>query len=462
MRYTPYMSRLPTVAIIGRPNTGKSTLFNKMVGRRLAIENEVAGTTRDQIAAKVDDPELDFLLVDTGGIGGGSTDKDLEEDVSRQSVLALSSADLIVFTINGREDLTSSDQEIISILRTQRKQHVPLIIAVTKCDTPAVEQTRAGEYESLGITETIVYVSAAHNSGVNELITEIVEELKKLHFTKQEKETLDDVRPPRVAFVGTPNVGKSSLVNALMSDTQRKESARIVSPIPGTTRDSTDTVIRHDEKEYVFVDTAGLRRKSKVDEDIEYYSNLRSIKAIADADITVLVLDAGQQISKQEKRVANMAVSEGKGLIILVNKSDTIDKDIKKEKELEVQVVLQFCRFAPVLFTSAVTRTGLPKLFALIDTVDRNRKRRIATRDLRRWFEGVIQRVPAQMLSRCKYMTQADEIPPTFVFIVPNPKDVHVGQLRYLENTLRQTFAFEGTPVRMITKRDAESQKRKR
>jgi GTPase len=433
-----------------------------MLGKRLAIENEVAGTTRDQIAAKVEDDALDFLLVDTGGIGGGSMDKDLEEDVSRQSVLALSSADLIVFTINGREELTSSDQEVIKILRTRRKTHVPVIIAVTKCDNMDIEDERAGEFEGLGITEDIAYLSAAHNMGVGDLVDTIIDRLKALHFEKQKKDELESVDPPRIAFVGTPNVGKSSLVNALMSDTQRKESARIVSPIPGTTRDSTDTVVRHDDKDYVFVDTAGLRRKSKVDEDLEYYSNLRSIKAIADCDITVLVLDAGLPISKQEKRVASMTVNEGKGLIILVNKSDTIDADTKKEKQMEVESVLQFCRFAPILFTSAVTRTGLPKLFKLIETVDRNRKRRVAVRDLRRWFEGAIQRVPAAMLSRCKFMIQAEEVPPTFVFFVPNPKDVHVGQLRFLENSLRQTFAFEGTPMRMITKRDAESQKRKR
>lgn len=454
------MSRLPTVAIIGRPNTGKSTLFNRMVGQRIAIENEVAGTTRDQIASKVETEELDYLLVDTGGIGGGSTDKDLEDDVSRQSVLALESADLIVFTVNGREELTASDQEVVSILRKQRKQHVPLVLAVTKCDNGNIEEERSGEFAALGIADETVFLSATHNLGVGQLEDAIVSLLKKLHFQKQPPSATDAPPPPRIAFVGTPNVGKSSLVNALMSDAQRKTSARIVSPIPGTTRDSSDTVVKSDGKEYVFVDTAGLRRKSRVEEDLEYYSNLRSIKAIADADITILVLDANAPISKQEKRIASMTVAEGKGLIVLINKCDTVDKDVKKEKQLEVQALLQFCRYAPIMFTSAVTREGLPKIFALIDTVERNRARRIGIRDLRRWFETVVQRVPSPMLARCKFLTQAEEIPPTFVFFVPNPKAVHVAQLRFLENSLRETFAFEGTPLRLITKREAENDRR--
>jgi GTPase len=454
------MSRLATVAIIGRPNTGKSTLFNRMVGQRLAIENEIAGTTRDQIAAKAENEELDFLLVDTGGIGGGSTDADLEEDVSRQSVLALEAADLIVFTVNGREELTASDREVVNILRKQRKSHVPVVIAVTKCDKPSVEEERTGEYEALGITDDVVFTSAAHNMGLGELTDVIIAHLKKLHFTKEEKIEMTEATPPRIAFVGIPNVGKSSLVNALMSDTQRKNAARIVSPIPGTTRDSSDTVVRHDEKDYVFVDTAGLRRKARVEEDLEYLSNIRSVKAIADSDITVLVLDAKLAISKQEKRIVNMAASEGKGLIVIVNKADLMDADEKKEKQLEVQYVLKFCKYAPVLFTSAQTRENLPKIFTLIETVARNRNRRIVTRDLRRWFEGAVQRAPSKGLSRCKFLTQAEEVPPTFVLFVPNPKEVTVAQLRFLENSMRETFAFEGTPIRMITKKDEERARR--
>ena len=457
------MSKLPTVAIIGRPNTGKSTLFNRMVGRRLAIENEVAGTTRDQIASRVETELVDFLLVDTGGIGGGSTDKDLEDDVSRQSVLALTAADLIVFTVNGREELTASDQEVISILRKNRKTHVPLVLAITKCDTPDIAEERTGEYEGLGITEDILFVSAAHNQGIDDLIDVIAKRLRALHFSKKEqKEEQSEKSAPRIALVGTPNVGKSSLINALMSEPQRQTSARIVSPIPGTTRDSSDTVIKHEDKEYVFVDTAGLRRKARVEEDIEYLSNLRSIQAIADSDIVVLVIDSSLPISKQEKRIANMAAGEGKGLIILSNKSDLINAEVKKEKEMEIKAVLQFCDFAPILFTSAKTRTQLPKLFTLIESVQRNRNRRITMRDIRRWFESAVQRLPSHVLAKCKFITQAEQVPPTFVFFVSNPKRVNVTHLRYLENSLRQTFAFEGTPIRLITKQDGEKERRKR
>ncbi len=460
------MPKLPTVAIIGRPNTGKSTLFNRIVGERLAIENEVAGTTRDQIAAKVLTDELDFLLIDTGGIGGGSTDKDLEDDVEKQSILAVTSADLIIFTVNGKEELTASDQEVISILRKKRKSHVPVVLAVTKCDSPSVIKNRETEYESLDIAGDTVFLSATHNIGIGELTDVITTRLKELHFTKEKKEEPAEgaitAEPPRIAFIGTPNVGKSSLVNALMSDAQRKTSPRIVSEIPGTTRDASDTVVKFNEKDYVFVDTAGLRRKSRVEADIEYFSNLRSIKAIVDSDIVVLVLDAKLAISKQEKRIAAMAISEGKGMIILVNKCDMIDGDEKAEKQLEIKHVLRFCQFSPVLFTSALTRENLPKIFTMIETVTRNRARRISVRDLRRWFEGCIQRLPSHALSQCKFITQGEEVPPTFVFFVRHAKAVNVTQLRYLENSLRQTFSFEGTPIRMITKQDEQRAERKR
>jgi len=456
------MSRIPTVAIIGRPNTGKSTLFNRLVGRRLAIENAVAGTTRDQIAARVEGEELDYLVVDTGGIGGGSTDKDLEDDVSRQSVLALETADLILFTLNGREELTASDQKVIDILRKQRKAHVPVLLVITKCDTPKVAEARIAEFQALGITDDVLLTSAAHGIGILELEETITERLRTMSFEKQPKLAQESVEPARIAIVGTPNVGKSSLINALMSDPQRETAARIVSEIPGTTRDATDTVIKHDGQDYVFVDTAGLRRKARVEADIEYFSNLRSIQAIGSADIAVLVLDAQLEISRQEKRIANMAAEEGKGLIIIMNKSDKIDADMKQEKQVEIAVELPFARFAPVLFTSAKTRENLPKLFALIESVRRNRLRRLPTKDLRRWFDHSIQRLPAKALSKTKFLTQAEEVPPTFVLFVNNPKAVKVSELKFMEKSLRQTFAFEGTPIRFITKQKPRDEARER
>ncbi len=415
--------------------------------------SDVAGTTRDHVAYKVQRDEMDYLLLDTGGIGGGSTDKDFESDVSAQSRVALESADLIIFTIDGREEMTSSDFAVVDILRKRKKRHVPVILAATKCDNFDDAEVRLHEYHALGIAEQIIQISSLHRIGTDELDTMIIEELKRLHFTKEkpEEERTEQSRP-RVALVGKPNVGKSSIINALMSDPQRALSARIVSDIPGTTRDSSDSVIKHDDREYVFVDTAGLRRKSRVDEDLESISAIKSLQAVEDSDITIITLDASDVISKQDKRIASLAIDEGKGLIILINKADLLSPEEKAEKEEEVRAALRFCRFAQIMFCSAKSREGLLKLFPVIDTVHRNLHRTIATKDLLRWYESVVHNIPAQQLSKSKFITQAEGIPPTFVVFVKNPKKVDVTQLRFLDNNLRSTFSFEGVPIRWITK----------
>lgn len=449
------MARLPTVAIIGRPNTGKSTLFNRIVGRRRAIESDIAGTTRDHVVYRVENEKMDYLLLDTGGIGGGSTDVDLEEDVAKQSVVALAAADLILFTINSKEDITSSDMNVVELLRKKKKSHVPVIVVATKCDTADMIDNLLPQYYALGLGENVIGVSAPHRTGMDELEEAIVEELKKLHFKKEKPAKIGEeaeALPPRVAIVGKPNVGKSSIVNALMSDPQRELSSRLVSDVPGTTRDSSDTIIRHEEKEYVFVDTAGLRRKARVDEDLEYLSNVKSIQAINDSDVTILMLDGADVISKQDKRIASIAVEEGKSIIIVLNKSDKLTHEERFEKEAETRASLPFCKFAPILWTSAITRENLPKLFLLIESVSRNRLRRIPTKALLRWYEDTIYRIPAKVLSKSKFITQADEIPPTFVIFVKKPGDVDVTMLRFLENRIRETFSFEGAPIRWITK----------
>ncbi len=444
------MARLPTVAIIGRPNTGKSTLFNRFVGRRRAIVSDTPGTTRDHVSHRIETEKMDFLLLDTGGIGGGSEDKVFEDDVSAQSLVALAAADLILFTVNSQEELTSSDNMIVDHLRKKRRKHVPVILVATKCDNEKIVENALNEYLALGISDAIVPISAVHNSGVSELEDAIVEELQKLHFKKEAREVNVDI--PRIAIIGKPNVGKSSIVNALMSDPQRELSPRLVSEIPGTTRDSSDSIITYEGKEYVFVDTAGLRRKARVEEDLEYLGNVKSIQAMEDADIIVLTLDATDVVSKQDKRIASMAVESGKALIFLINKADKLTGEEKKEKEGEIRVSFQFCRFAPILFVSAVTREGLLKMFLLIESVQRNRMRRIPTKELLRWYETAIRRVPSSNIASSKFITQADEIPPTFVLFVRDPKKIEVSQLRFLENSLRETFAFEGTPLRWITK----------
>ncbi len=444
------MPQLPTVAIIGRPNTGKSTLFNRLVGRRVAIESAVAGTTRDHVAHRMETKTVDFLLLDTGGMGGGTDDKGFEADVHRQSLLALENADLILFTINSREELTKSDHTIIDLLRRNRRRHVPVILVPTKCDNPATIEGQLVEYLALGISDTVIPVSAPHAIGTEELLSAITKELKKLHFKKQAKAHASD--PPKVAVIGKPNVGKSSLINAFMSDPQRAVSPMLVSDIPGTTRDAVDTVIRFNEQEFLFIDTAGIRRRTKVDEGIEHYAVLRSIQALEQCDVALLVLSATEPVSHQDQRLASLAVEAGKGLILLLNKIDTLKSEARTAKIAEVEQSLSFCRFAPLLPCSASTRDGLLKVFPLIAQVQRSRLRRIPTKELHRWFTDAVYGQPLRVLSKTKHVTQAEDVPPTFVLFVKNPRDIRPTELRFLENRLRSMFDFTGAPVRWITK----------
>lgn len=444
------MAKLPLVAIIGRPNTGKSTLFNKIVGERLAIESEVAGTTRDHIASKITTDDVDYLLVDTGGMGGGTEDEELEDDVHLQSLLALTHADIIILTLNGREEITSSDREVMELLRKKKQKHVPVLLVITKCDNERTIETIGPEYYELGIADEIFPVSAFHRLGVEELEEAIVKKLKKLHFSKAaptdyEKEATSS---PRVAIIGKPNVGKSSLVNALMSETQRSVSPRLVSDIPGTTRDSADTFIRHKEQEYIFVDTAGLRRQSKTEEGIESFAMMRTIQALESCDVAVLMLDATEEVSKQDKRIASMAVEAGKGIMIVLNKTDLIDSQKKKEKLLEIQQQFLFCKYAPVLTVSTKTKEGLLKLFPMIDMIKRNRLLRVPTKELHHWLLNAISTQPMTALHSAKHITQTKDPPPSFVIFVRHPKYVQVSMLRYLDNRLRETFGLEGVPVR--------------
>ncbi len=443
------MAKIPTVAIIGRPNTGKSTLFNALIGRRKSIVSETPGTTRDQVAARVLGQKLDYLLVDTGGMGGGTADKDLEDDVQAQSILALEHADIILFTLNSTEDLTASDFAIADTLRRKKKSHVPVILVATKCDNPLTIDEVVPSLYQIGIAEDVLPVSAFHRAGFIELTSKIENALKELHF---ERESRPEHEPPRVAVIGKPNVGKSSLINAFMSETQRNKSPLLVSDMPGTTRDAVDTVIRYHENDYVFTDTAGIKRRKDTKSDIEVYAYFRSIQEMEECDIAVLVLDAGEPLSRQDKRIAGMAVEEGKGLIILVNKIDAVKKEEKELRLAEIKLQLQFCKFAPVIPVSAVTKEGLLKIFDMIEMTQRNRIRRIPTRELMDWYKRTVYGQPMGSLAKSKLITQAEELPPTFVIFVKDPKAVQVSQLRYLDNSLRKTFGFEGTPVRWITK----------
>lgn len=448
------MSRLPTVAIIGRPNAGKSRLFNRLIGRRRAIVSEIPGTTRDQIASRVETPDLDYLLIDTGGLGGGSEDTDLDDDVAAQSMVALEHADLILFTVDIREDLTTSDFTVADLLRKNARPHVAVLVVLTKCDNPAHLDQVLPQYYELGIGEEILAVSAAQGFGTDALQSAIVRELQKLHFEKRE-DRREKMEVPRIAVVGKPNVGKSSLINAFLSESQRAERELLVSEIPGTTRDSVDMTIRYHEREYTFIDTAGIKRRKSLEGPLEVYAAFRSIQAISECDTALLILDITQPISRQDQRIAGMVIEEGKGLIIVANKVDLLDANARRSALEAIRADLPFCRFAPMIPTSASTREGLLTLFPTIDTVQQNRARRIGTKELIRFLEDSVYGLPAASLMATKYITQAEETPPTFVLFVKDPKAVHVSQLRHLDNRLRERFAFEGTPVRWVTKASA-------
>ncbi len=448
------MSSLPIVAIIGKPNTGKSTLFNRIIGQRKAIESEVAGTTRDHISHRIETDAVDYLLLDTGGMGTGTADEDFEEDVFEQSMLALEKADVILFLIDSRSELTTDDHVVIEQLRKKRRRHVPIILVLSKADDERkIVEVRNDAY-ALGISDDIIPVSSIHRHGTEELEQMIVAKLTSLHFKKEildaSLETADT--PPRLAVIGKPNVGKSSLINALMAEPDRQRSPLLVSDIAGTTRDAVDTVIHRDGRAYVLVDTAGLKKNGQMERDVERFAMLRTIQAIESADIVALVLDATQTVSHQDKRIAGMAVESGKGMIVLLNKIDLLTTEQRKAKVDELFHHLNFCRFASVLPVSAKTKSGIVKLLDIVDSVSRSRARRVPTRELHRWFERVTHGQPLGEIAKAKHITQANEIPPTFVIFVKNPKRVGVTQLRYLDNRLRETFGFEGTPVRWITK----------
>lgn len=382
------MARLPTVAIIGRPNTGKSTLFNRLVGRRKAIVSDVPGTTRDHIAHRIETDEVDFLLVDTGGMGGGTSDIDFEDDVEAQSTLALAHADLIIFTVNGKEDLTSADYAIAEILRKKRKKHVPVIVVVSKMDNPAMNDEALPQFYGLGISDDVLPISAPHRLGTDELTHVITQKLHGLHFGKMMTNANDT---PKIAIVGKPNVGKSSIINAFMSETQKAKSPILVSDIAGTTRDSIDTEITYHGKQYIFTDTAGLNKNKNAQDEIANFSMLRTIQSIEQSDVVVIVLDANIPVSRQDKRIASMVIEEGKGIIFLLNKADLLSPEERVKARDELSMHFPFCSYAPLIMCSAVTREGLLTLFEAIETVAENRVKTIPTPKLNVWLSDTIE-----------------------------------------------------------------------
>ncbi len=430
----------PIVAIVGRPNVGKSTLFNVMAGEKISIVKDTPGVTRDRIYADVEWLNYKFTMIDTGGIEPESSDIILKS-MREQAQIAIDTADVILFIVDVRQGLKDADHQVADILRRSQK---PVILVVNKTDSFEKFMPDVYEFYNLGLGDPYP-ISAASRLGLGELLDEIVS-----RFPESDEDEADDDRP-KIAIIGKPNAGKSSIINKLIG----KERV-IVSEIAGTTRDAIDTVVVRDGHEYIFIDTAGLRRKSKVKEDIERYSVIRTVSAVERADIAVVVIDAAEGITDQDAKVAGIAHEAGKGVIIAVNKWDLIEKDNKTVSKFteKIRATLSYMPYAELIFISAKTGQRLPKLFDLIDSVIQNHSLRIGT--------GVLNEIMAEAVAlkqppsdkgkrlRLYYITQVSVKPPTFVIFVNDKELMHFSYTRYIENRIRETFGFRGTPLKFI------------
>lgn len=430
----------PIVAVVGRPNVGKSTLFNKLVGQRLSIVDDTPGVTRDRIYGDCEWLNHNFLLVDTGGIEPDSDDIILSQ-MRRQAQIAIDSADVIIFVTDMRTGVVATDQEVASMLIKSGK---PIVLCVNKCDTIGEPPMEFYEFYNLCLGEPI-RVSAVHGHGTGDLLDEVIK-----YFPEEEEENEDGDRI-RVAVIGKPNVGKSSLINAIAG-----EERVIVSNIAGTTRDATDTLIENRFGKFIFIDTAGIRRKSKVEEAIEKYSVLRARMAVERATVCVIMIDAQEGFTEQDSKVAGIAHDLGKACIIAVNKWDAVEKDGKTMDSYRKKLMndFSFMSYAPIIFISAKTGQRLDRLFELIKFVDTQNAMRISTGKLNDILAEATARVqpPTDKGRRLKiyYITQASTRPPTFVCFV-NRKDLfHYSYQRYIDNQIREVFGLEGTPTKMV------------
>ena len=432
----------PIVAIVGRPNVGKSTLFNVIAGDTISIVKDTPGVTRDRIYADCDWLNMNFTLIDTGGIEPDSKDIILSQ-MREQAEIAISTADVIIFIVDVRQGLVDSDSKVADLLR---KSHKPVVLAVNKVDSVAKYGNDVYEFYNLGIGEPVA-VSAASRLGIGDLLDEVVK-----HFDSEQMEEEEDERP-RIAVVGKPNVGKSSIINKLVG-----ENRVIVSDIAGTTRDAVDTEVIHEGTPYVFIDTAGLRRKSKIKEELERYSIIRTVSAVERADVVVVVIDATEGVTEQDAKIAGIAHERGKGIIVAVNKWDAIEKTDKTiyEYTRKIKEVLSFIPYAEYLFISAATGQRLTKLFAMIDVVRQNQNLRVATGVLNEIMTEAVamQQPPSDKGKRLKiyYMTQVAVKPPTFVIFVNDKELMHFSYTRYLENQIRNAFGFKGTSLKFLVR----------
>ncbi len=430
----------PIVAVVGRPNVGKSTLFNKLCGKRLSIVDDTPGVTRDRIFGDCEWLGKSFLLVDTGGIEPYSDDIILSQ-MRRQAQIAIDSADVIIFVTDLKTGVVATDAEVATMLQKSGK---PIVLCVNKCDTIGAPPVEIYEFYNLGLGDPIG-VSAAHGHGTGDLLDEV---FKHIGDTAPEEEEDDRIK---VAIIGKPNVGKSSLVNAISG-----EERVIVSNIAGTTRDATDTEVENDHGKFLLIDTAGLRRKSKVDDTIEKYSVMRAIMAVQRADVCVIMIDGTEGFTEQDSKVAGIAHEEGKGCIIVVNKWDAVEKDGKTMDAYRKKLMndFSFMSYAPIIFISAKTGLRINRLFELIKFVDTQNAMRIRTGRLNEVLADAQTRVqpPTDKGKRLKiyYMTQPSTRPPTFVCFVNNKELFHYSYQRYIDNQIREVFGLEGTPTRYI------------
>ena len=438
----------PIVAVVGRPNVGKSTLFNALAGQNISIVKDTPGITRDRIYADVTWLDKAFTLIDTGGIEPESKDIILSQ-MRAQAEIAIETADVIIFLVDVKQGLVDADSKVADMLRRSRK---PVVLVVNKVDSFDKYMSDVYEFYNLGIGEPYP-VSAANKMGLGDMLDHVAS-----YFKDGDTEEEEDDRP-RVAIVGKPNVGKSSLINKLLG-----ENRLIVSDIAGTTRDAVDTEIIYNGKEYVFIDTAGLRRKNKVKEELERFMIIRTVSAVERAEVVVLVIDAVEGVTEQDAKIAGIAHDRGKAVIIAVNKWDAVEKDDKTIYRFteKVRNTLSYMPYAEILFVSAQTGQRLPKLFETIDMVSENHAMRVATGILNEIMAEAVmmQQPPADKGKRLKlyYITQVSVKPPTFVIFVNDKELMHFSYTRYMENQIRETFGFRGTPLRFIIRERKEKE----
>ena len=438
----------PIVAIVGRPNVGKSTLFNTLAGENISIVKDTPGVTRDRIYAEVTWLNREFTMIDTGGIEPDSRDVILSQ-MREQAQIAIDTADVIIFLTDVRQGLQDADSKVADMLRRSGK---PVVLVVNKVDSFEKFMGDVYEFYNLGIGDPMP-VSAASRLGIGDMLDEVTK-----HFPEGAGEEEEDDRP-RIAIVGKPNVGKSSIINKLLG-----KNRVIVSDIAGTTRDAIDTAIKHNGKEYIFIDTAGLRRKNKIKEELERYSIIRTVTAVERADVVLMVIDATEGITEQDAKIAGIAHERGKGIIIVVNKWDAIEKNDKTMNEFEkdIRKTLAYMPYAEIMYVSAHTGQRLSKLYDMIDMVMENQTLRVATGVLNEIMAEAVamQQPPSDKGKRLKlyYITQVSVKPPTFVIFVNDKELMHFSYTRYLENKIREAFGFRGTSLKFFIRERKEKE----